>query len=658
MLQTLRDKTSGWIATVILGLLIIPFALVGLQDYLVQRGESHVAQIDVPPKWWSSAPTWWPVSTVWDQEQITVDEFRTRFEQARQRARTEQGESFDARAFESADNKRAILDAMIDERLQAIAARRSGMVVSDELVRREIQRIPAFQVDGKFNPERYQLALASQAPAQTPRAFEALVRESLEQSTVATGLASSSFATASELERLIRLLGEQRAVSLVSIPPVIDTAAVSASEIEAWYRKNPASFRAPETVTLEFVELDAAKLAAPAVADEAALRRRYEEEKTRYAAQEERLASHILVRVPEGASAAVDKAAQAKAAQLAAQARAPGGDFAALARANSDDTGSKASGGDLGWVSKGTMVGPFEDALFRMKAGEVSEPVKTDFGWHVIQLREAKAGAQQPFEQVREALVVQQAQADRERAFNDLSSRLVDLVYKNPTSLAPAARELKLPVQTVGPVTRDSAQGILAIPAVKRAAFSETLIQDGTVSDPIELGPNRTALIRVAAHAPAQTRPLAQVRDQVIAAVRNDRARRAARERSQALLKRLQAGESLDAVAAASGLAPPTRIPALPRGAPLGAEGVADAVFAAAAPASGASTPGVHVVADGSAVLFTVDAVTPGDAAQMPPGQRDMLRQQVEQLRADGEIRSIISGLRKRFRIDVVEANL
>lgn len=658
MLQTLRDKTSGWIATVILGLLIIPFALVGLQDYLVQRGDNHVAQIDVPPKWWTSAPSWWPMSTAWDHEQITVEEFRARFEQARQRARTEQGEAFDARGFESADNKRAILDAMIDERLQAIAAEHAGLVVSDELVRREIQRIPAFQVDGKFNPERYQLALAGQVPAQTPRDFEVLVRDSLQQSTVATGLASSSFATASELERLIRLLGEQRAVSLVSLPAIIDTAAVSPAEIQAWYGKNPASFRAPETVTLEYVELDAAKLPAPAAADEATLRRRYEQEKTRYAAQEERLASHILVRVAEGASAADDKAAQAKAARLAAQARAAGADFAALARANSDDTGSKGAGGDLGWVSKGTMVGPFEDALFRMQAGEVSAPVKTDFGWHVIQLRELKSGSQQPFEQVREALAVEQAQADRERAFSALSSRLVDLVLKNPTSLAPAARELNLPVQTVGPATRDSATGILAIPAVKRAAFSDTLIQDGTVSDPIELGPNRTALIRVAAHTPAQTRPLAQVRDQVIAAVRADRAQRAARARSQALVERIRGGVSLDAIAAETGAAAPTRIPALPRGAPLGAAGVSDAVFAASTPTGGKPTPGVHVGADGSIVLFTVDAVMPGDAAQMAPGQRDMLRQQVEQLRADSEIKSIIGALRKRFRIDVVEANL
>ncbi|HEY4555572.1 MAG TPA: SurA N-terminal domain-containing protein, partial [Lysobacter sp.] len=292
MLQRLREKTSGWIATVIIGLLIIPFAFVGLQDYLVQRGDTHVARINVPPAWWPGAPAWWPVSTLWDHEVISVDEFRNRFEQARQSARAEQGEAFDARAFESAENKRALLERMIDERVQAVAAEQAGLVVSDELVRREIMRIPAFQIDGRFSTERYQLALAAQTPPQSPRAFGELVREGLLQSFIATGLDASSFATPSEVDRVVKLMGEQRAVSLLMIPPVASAAPVSDADISAWYTQNAADFRAPETVTLEYVELDGSALPAAPPADEATLRRRYEQEKSRFAAPEERLASH------------------------------------------------------------------------------------------------------------------------------------------------------------------------------------------------------------------------------------------------------------------------------------------------------------------------------------------------------------------------------
>src|SRR5690606_39463539 len=176
--------------------------------------------------------------------------------------------------------------------------------------------------------------------------------------------------------------------------------------------------------------------------------------KSRYVDPEQRMASHILIAVEAGAGEAVDKAARDKAAQLATQARG-GADFAALAREHSDDTGSKAGGGDLGWVLQdGTMVKPFEDALFALQAGEVSEPVKTQFGWHVLQLRELREGRQVPFEDVREQLALEQAQADRERTFNEFVGGIVDTVYENPTSLDAAAAKANLQVQTLGPFAR------------------------------------------------------------------------------------------------------------------------------------------------------------------------------------------------------------
>jgi len=659
MLQKLRDNTSGWIATVIIGLLVIPFAFVGLEQYAVQRTDNHVARIDAPPQWWQSAPSWWPVSVFWDHEQITVDEFRTSYEQARQQARAEQGEAFDARAFEATDNKRALLDELIDQRVQRMAARNAGVVVSDALMRKTIQEVPAFQVDGKFNADRYQLALASQIPAQTPREFERLVRESLQQSLLAEGIRTSNFATQAEFERLVRLLGEKRDVSLLMLPaPAPDAGAVSAAEIKRWYDTHASSYRMPETVSIEYVELEGATMPPPPPADEATLRQRYEKESSRFVEQEQRLASHILVRVEPGADAAAQKAGEQKAAQLAAQAKAPGADFAALARASSDDAGSKAAGGDLGWVGKGMMVGPFEEALFAMKPGEISGPVKSDFGWHVIQLRELKAGAQESFEQAREALAREQAEADRDRAFNDISSRLVDLVYKNPSSLAPAARALNLPVKTLGPFARQGATGIAANPAVQRAAFSETLIQDGTVSDPIEIGPSHSVMIRVTSHSPERTQPLAQVRDRVIAAIRADRTAKAAAGQADTLLARLRAGETLDAVAASLNLPAPQQIPGVPRGAPVVDPSVSEAMFAVPAPDASKTASGKTVLPNGQVVLFAVTKVTPGSVAEVSPEQRTMLQQQLEQVGGVSDVQALVQALRKRMKVKVVEANL
>ena len=660
MLQKLREKTSGWIAMTILGLLIIPFALFGLDQYMVQGSASTAATVKAPPTWWSSAPSFWPVSVVWRQEQVSVEEFRQRLEQVRQQQRAEQGEAFDAREFASLENKRAVLDSLIDQKVQAMAAEQAGLVVSDAMVREAIQEIPAFQVDGRFDLQRYQLALASQVPAQTPAQFDQMVREGLQNTLVASAVANSNFVTASEMERLIRLMGERRDVNLLLVPPAEAeaTGAIDDAEIQAWYENHEADYLAPASVSLEYVELDASTMPAPPAADEAALRARFEEEKARYTEQDQRLASHILVRVEEGADDAAWQAAKAEAAGLAAQARAAGADFAALATAHSDDIGSKASGGDLGWISKDMMPGPFSDALFAMQPGTISDPVRSDFGWHVIALREVKAGAQESFEQVRESLALSQAQADRERAFNEVSSAVVDAVLQNPGALAPAAAAAGVSVQKLGPVTAQAAEGLAAHPAVKRAAFSEALIQDGTVSDPIEIAPNHNVWIRVTEHTPEQTQPLAKVRDRVVAAIRADRARKAAIKRADDLLAQLGGGKSLAELATAEGLPAPQVIPEVPRGAPLVDPSVTEAVFSVEAPAEGKASAGKQVLADGTIVVFTVDRVVPGSASDIPAPQRQMLQQQLAQLAGADDARVLVSSLRKAMEIEVVENNL
>jgi peptidyl-prolyl cis-trans isomerase D len=661
MLQKLRDKTTGWIAMTILGILIVPFALFGLEQYKVQGSSSTVATIKAPPTWWSSAPSFWPASVFWRHEEIGTEEFRNRFEQVRQQQRAEQGDAFDARAFEDVANKRAVLEWLIDQRVQSMAAEAAGVAVSDAMVRDEIQRIPAFQVDGRFDPQRYQLALASQVPPQTPSQFDRAVRESLEQGLVMNAIASSNFITAPEMDRLIKLMGEQRDVTLMILPSLADAgtgAPVAQADIQAWYDAHLDDYRAPESVSIEYISLDANTMPAPPPADEETLRQRYDQEREKFADQEQRLASHILVEVDENADAATREAAEAKARGLAVKARAEGADFAALAEAESDDTGSKAAGGDLGWVGKDTMPAPLESALFAMQPGQISDPVKTEFGWHVLKLREIKAGEQESFEQVRDALVREQAEADRERVFNDLSSRVVDAVLQNPGSLTPAAAAANLTVQKLGPFNAQSNEGIAASPALKRAAFSEVLIQDATVSDPIEISPGHNVWIRVVDHTPEQAQPLSQVSDQVVAAIRAQRLQKAASERAAALLARVTGGETLAALAEKESLPAPETLPGVPRGAPLIAPGVSDAIFATHMSADGKPVAGDRVLDDGRIVLFTVDKVVPGDIDRFPPEQRQMLQQQLAQAAGIDDVQALLATLRKTMKIKVIEQNL
>lgn len=651
MLQTLRDKSSGWIATVIVLLLCVPFAFFGMEQYLFQRNATYAAKIEAPPTWWPTAPdNGFVRSLFWQDEEIGADEFRTAFEQQRQQQRQVEGDAFDNVAFERLDNKRQVLEGMIDRRIMRMMAQRQGMAVGDATLRETIQSVPAFQVAGRFDPQAYQLALSAQN--QTPRQFEQVVRDDLQQTLIPRGIADSAFVTKAEVDRLLALLGETRAASYVVLPPpAADTGPVTDAEIRQAYQRDAARYRAPESVTLEVLDVDASRLPAAAAPDEAALRARYAEQQKAAGGGEQRLVSHILVKD------------EAKANRIAAQAKAPGADFAALARANSEDAGSKSGGGDLGWIEKnGAMVKPFEDAVFAMQPGEIRGPVKSDFGFHVIQVREVRAGQQKPFEEVRAQLLAEQQQTDREKAFNALLGKVVDEVYKNPTTLSAAAALANVPVRTVAGVTRVPSAAlatdpVLTNPAVLRAAFTDSLIQDGTVSDPIEIAPGRSVLVRVKAHVPERAQPLAQVRDRVVAAIRAERQARAATAAADALLAQVRGGQALAEAATARGLAA-VALPQIPRGAPVPDPVANEAIFAVAPPAGGKPSPGKTRLADGRMAVFVVTQVTPGKVSDASPEQRVQLQQQLAQVAGTEDAQALVRALRKRLKITVAEDRL
>jgi peptidyl-prolyl cis-trans isomerase D len=275
----------------------------------------------------------------------------------------------------------------------------------------------------------------------------------------------------------------------------------------------------------------------------------------------------------------------------------------------------------------------------------------------VIQLREARSGKQVAFDEARATLAEEQAAGDRERGFNELIGKLVDQVYRNPGSLAPAAAEAGLPVQTAGPFSRGEGNGVAAHPAVQRAAFSEALVQDGTASDPIELEPNRSVLIRVTDHQPEHALPLAQVRERVVAAIRADRAARALEQDAEAMVVRVRGGDPLRVVAGTRGVEVQD-VPGMPRGAPVPDAQASEAYFQAPAPVDGTPSAGKVRLADGGFVVFSVTAVTPGDPARASPQEREMLGQQLAQLIGNEDASALLRALRQQMKITVVEARL
>ena len=657
MLQALREKSSGWIATIILGLLIIPFAFFGMEQYLFQRNDTFAAKIEAPPTWWKSAPDWWIVRRVaWQSEEITVAEFQNAFDAAREQARAQQGEAFDARAFESATNKREVLEELIDARILRFAAGREGFVAGNTLVTQDIAATPMFQSDGGFDRRAYLRALSAQGS--TPQAYEAEVRTRLQSLVVQRTLQESAFVTRSETDRLATLAFQTRDVSYAILPPpaVDTTTPVASADVVAWYKANTGDFRAAESVSVEYVVIDAASIPAPAVPGEAELRTIYERDKARYVQPEQRLTSHILVAVAPDADAAATKAAQDKANALAAKAKA-GGDFAALARESSDDAGSKPAGGDLGWVRQnGQMVKEFEDAVFAAAPNSIVGPVKTQFGWHIIQVREVQAGQAQPFETARAEIERTFVESSRERAYSELASNVYNEVLKSPTALAPAARKFNLQVQRTGEIRRDAPTGILTTPAVLRAAFSDDVKLNGMVSSLIEVGPGRAVLIRVLEHKPERVQPIGEVYNRVVAAIRADRARKAQAAQADAILARVRKGESISAIAAELQLVTAT-VPNVGRGMPAPDPKAAEAYFNTQVPKSGVGA-GKVAIDGGQMVVFTIDKVTPGDPATLDAQRRAGLVMSLSGALGVEDARALVKRERARMKVTVADDRL
>ena len=651
MLQKLTDKSSSWIAKLVLVLLAVPFAFFGMEQYFTQQIDTWSARVSAPPSWWAGAPDFWPVSMVWRDSVIESDEFRSAFEQERARRQQAEGDAFDPRAFETIANKRQVLDRLVDQRVLQLAADRADIAIGDAQVRDTIQAIEAFQVGGRFDPQQYQLVLASQSPALSPRQFEQQVRDDLRQSLVVRAIAGSAFATDAQVEQLMALLDEQRDVAWVVLPaPGVADATIDDAAVQAWYDAHQDDYRSPERVAIESIIIDADAIEVPAP-DEATLRARYEDAGERFATGDERLASHILVQADADTTA---EQARAEAERIAGMARQPGADFAALASEHSDDVGSRANGGDLGWITRGTMGDAFDQALFALEPGATSAPVQTDFGWHVIRLREVKAGEQVPFEDVRDDLVAEATAEAHDRAFNELAGRVVDEVYSNPSDLAAAAAIAGVPVSTSGLFARGQGEGVTADPAVQRAAFSEALIEDGMVSDPIEVDAGRTVLLRVVQHVPEQARPLADVRTQVVEAIRASRIAEALEAQAGELVAALDGPGDLSTLAGERGLAVQEQS-AMQRGMPLPDRESVEAMFTVPAPAEGAVSAG-HVVRDGDAVVFVVRSVTPGEVPPAESPERAMLAAQLGQLAGNDEAEAYVDALRSRMRVEVAES--
>jgi peptidyl-prolyl cis-trans isomerase D len=654
MLQSIRDKTSGWFASVILVMIIVTMAFFGIGDFLTPKVENYTARVESAPKFWMFGA---------DSKEITVEEFRNRFQIVREQQREAQGESFDAAAFEKIENKRLVLDRLIDEAVLELAAKRAGIVISPAQLRSAIAEDPTFHDDkGKFSQNQYLLALKSRG--MTVGEYENRIRSGLMEQLVPVEIADTAIAGDAELDTFLRLQTQTRHVRLFAVPPPAEMpAAPTEAEIKGWYDAHAAQYRTPEKVVVDYLELDADSLPPPAAPDEKALRDRYDQEKLRFGAPEQRMASHILVQVDEKAPTAAWDAALAKAKDIAAKARVPGADFAALARQYSDDIGTKDAGGDIGPLEETFTAGtdslaPLRTALFALQQpGQVSEPVRSASGWHVVQYRELLPGSTKPFEEVRAELEAEYMQSERERAFGDTSGALVDAVYATPASIAQVAAKTGLKVYRSGAFSRKQGEGIGALEPVREAAFEEEQKVARQVSEPVEISPTHVVVVQVVDVKAEAAQPLAEVHDRIAAELAADRAAKAMKAHADKLLARVQAGETIDAVAASVGAAM-NDVPAMTRDDQAVPPPIREGAFGLPRPAEGKPQYTLVHGQGATYALMAVDSVTDGDPTKVDAEIRKSLPRQLAQARGIDDRRAYIAALRKQFKIKVVEERL
>ncbi|VAW84202.1 Peptidyl-prolyl cis-trans isomerase PpiD [hydrothermal vent metagenome] len=526
MLEFIRSRAQTWVAWVVVGLIIIPFALWGIGDYATGGAEDNVATIN--------------------GVDISQREFQVAFYQQEQRLRQMLGENYDATLFEDQMRKN-VLEGLVSQELMVQAAKNEGLQVGAGQLATIIQGVSSFQDDGVFNRATYESALKMQG--QSAAYFESRVYRDLLSQQLYSAIYDSSIITDYEIDALLKLERQKREVSYIQIPAArfIADAVISEDDIESDYSANINRYKMPEKVDVEYLELSIDALKNSVEISSAELEEAYQDQKESFAQPERRKASHILIEMPFEAAADEKQLAEEKAGDVLVRLK-DGGSFDALAKEFSDDLGSAELGGDLGFFSQGDMVSGFDEKVFSMSIGEVSDLVITEFGYHIIRLDEVEKGSVPAFTEIENELLSQLKQAKAERQYYELADQLTNLVFEYPDSLDVAVDELALEINKVDGVGRNGGQGVLANPLVTQALFSNDVLNERLNSEPLEVGNDHLIVVRVSDYMPAQAKPLSAVRSEIIEWLTRQYAESEAKSLGEKLLSAVESGSELSAV--------------------------------------------------------------------------------------------------------------
>ena len=486
----------------ILALLVLPFAFVGVDSYVRGVGGDK------------------DVATVGGQG-ISPQDFENALRSQQQQMQRALGKNFDPAMFDNPEVRQQVLDGVVNQRLLQVTAQDMKLTTPDAQMSKVILEIPDFQDGGKFSLTKYDEVLKLNGLNRA--SYEQRLRGDLAQQPLQDVLGRTNFASTAQAGLYQKLTEQAREIQVATIDPsaFLAQAKVDDAQVKAEYEKSPDSYRAPEQVKIEYLQLNQAALqgAVSASADE--IKGEYDKRVKEFSAPEERRASHILLSFEKDAkgqpTAASKVAAKTEADAITKQVTgATPEKFAELAKQKSKDPGSAAQGGDLGFFGRGQMVKPFEEAVFAMKAGEIRGPIESDFGYHIIRLTETKPERTRPLEEVRTQIEGEIKQQKAGKLFSENAEKFQNRVYEQSDGFARIADELKLEAKKTDWLTRSQVQAL----AAGNQKFAQTVFSGASIaakknSEAIDLGNNSLISARVLEHTPSAVRPLDDVKAQI-----------------------------------------------------------------------------------------------------------------------------------------------
>lgn len=473
------------------------------------------------------------LATVGDTS-ITMMDFDNAKRQYLDNFRRQMGQSFKPNMLDTAEARASILAALISDRAISLEIASEYMNVGEADAINLVKQAPAFQRDGKFSTEAYQQFLNSMGKSDEQFVLE--LRRDLTRQMLLSAVSQTTQASNTVAQRIHDLLTEERTIRTFEIKPTAFLKSVSVTDAEAqsYYDQNKSLFAVHESVDIEYVVLSPESYK-NIKASEDDIKTFYEQNLQRFSTPEERRASHILIAVNNEKT---DADAKKEADEIYKQLQADPSKFAQLAKSKSADPGSARQGGDLGFFQKGMMVPEFDNAVFSGKKGDLVAPVKTQFGYHIIKIVDVKAAQAKPLKEVRgeiEALYQQQAAI---RAFAEDAENFSNMVYEQSESLQPVAERFGLKIQTVKNVTRDFEDQLIN-PNVIEALYGFDVLEDKRNSNAIEVASNTLLSARVTAHHKQTVKTFDEVKGDIVATLKNQKATEAAHAQGSADIAKL-----------------------------------------------------------------------------------------------------------------------